>query len=113
MSKNRKRSPPESQKAKKDDTRFTQMYHSQLTSKAFFKLSNTAKIIYIYMREYATNKYEFKYPRRIYTNICTPPTFNKIIDELVQNGFIITIISGKSTGNENIYRFSDKWQNIN
>lgn len=103
---------PDKWKATKDDTRFVQMYHSQITSKAFFNLSNKAKIIYLYMRDYATTNYEFSFPYRIYKNICTPPTFNKAIDELIINGFIITVISGKSVGNENVYRFSDKWQNI-
>lgn len=92
-----------------NDTKFVQLYHSQMIHKNFLKLSSTAKIVYIYMLDYSNGKMKTEFPNSIYSTITTRPTFLKAINELCEKGFIEIVESGRFTRTKNIYKFTSKW----
>lgn len=111
MSSKRKRSPPETWKTKKGDEKFVAMYHEMINDISYTSLSKTARLIYMYMRDYSNGAFEFTYPYRMYKNICSKSTFSNCINELEEHGFIKLKINGKFTRTENVYNFSNQWQN--
>ncbi len=90
---------------------FIRLSHSLLTHKSFLSLSNSAKMVYIYMVNYSKGNREFSFPYKIYKKITSKPTFNKCIKELHNKGFIEVIENGKFTRTENIYKFLSEWSN--
>ena len=98
------------------------IYASMIQSQAWQKLSNNARVLYLYMKlQYFGVKQEEK-PRGqadlfyfnkamatktygLYTNMAQ---FRKDRDMLVQYGFIDEIEKGKNTRTKSIYRFSDR-----
>lgn len=97
-------------KAESGDTKFVQLHHSLLNHAAFSALTPTTRLLYIYMRDYSNGKYEFTYPYKIYKNICTKACFQTALKALRDNGFIKIKFHGKESRTENIYTFSDEWQ---
>ena len=92
-----------------NDTKFVQLYHSQLTHKNFVSLSSVAKVVYIYMLDYSNGNMITTFPHKIYKTITTKPTFIKCIKELTEKGFIEIEESGRFTRTENKYKFLYKW----
>ena len=92
-----------------NNTKFVQLYHSQMTHRKFLKLSSTSKIVYIYMLDYSNGSMTTEFPKSIYSTFTTTPTFLKAIDELCEKGFIEVIESGRFTRTKNIYKFISKW----
>lgn len=89
--------------------KFIQLYHSQITHKNFLNLSNSAKVVYMYMIDYSNGKMETTFPNKIYSIITSKPTFFKSIKELSKKGFLEVIESGRFNHKENKYKFLCDW----
>ena len=103
---------------------FASIYIPMMQSKAWANLKNGARVLYLYMKaQYRGQKnladhpeidFEFsqglaKNVYHLYTNM---EQFRKDRDSLIENGFIEVVENGRFTRTRNIYRFSDKWQDI-
>lgn len=91
--------------------RFIGIPHDFMTHPNFISLSPNAKIIYLYMTDYATyNIREFPFPRKIYKGLVCNSTFEKAIKELEEHGFIEKTFNGKPYMKENLYSFIESWK---
>ena len=115
MSKKKYIKPPWKYDHNKDtptnNTKLTQLYHSQLIHKNFTQLSSNAKVIYIYMLDYSNGSQTTTFPHSIYKDIVSKPTFIKCINELIEKGFIEITKNGRFTRTENEYKFISNWCN--
>ena len=99
-------------KRKKIKPSFSAITHSMLMSDAYFQLTDRAKILYLYMIDYANGKKRYTFPKSIYSKIMTNETFKKKKLELINLGFIEEIQNGKNTRTKNVYEFIDTWKTI-
>ena len=90
---------------------------TMLMSDAWANLSGTAQNLYIFMRlQYDGSSLEFSFNRALwlktYKLFTSPNAFYKYRDELITQGFIKVLESGKNTRTKAIYQFSDEWQKV-
>ena len=113
----------ESKKQKGDVS--ANIYASMVQSPAWWKLTPRARDLYVHMKlqlygqktipdrepEYFYfNKAMWKEVYPLYTN---QGQFYKDRDSLVENGFIEIVERGQNTRTKAIYKFSDRWQEVN
>jgi len=101
---------------KPHEGRYAVDYHVRLTKnmlqdEKFLNLSANAKILYIYMKDWAGVKDKFEYSASLAKNLMSMPTFFKARDELIKIGFIdyansIRAREKKETGT---YKLSERW----
>ena len=93
-----------------DEKYFVRLGATLLQSEAFLKLSNKAKIAYIYMIAAAKDGAEFIFPAREHARIMARATFAAAKRELIEAGFITEKENGYTERKETIYRFSLNWR---
>ena len=98
----------EGRKSKDKHIRLTK---DMLNSKAYLSLSNTAKVLYNYMKLWASGEQEFDYSKSLGSKIVSPATYTNNIKELVDKGFIERVYISTGGGHKpNRYKFSSNWQ---
>jgi len=114
--------PFESSRGSKDIS--APIYASMVQSSAWLKLSNNARVLYMYMKlqKYGAKDIPgwdelcFYFNASMYTEVYKLYTnrtqFRKDRQQLIDNGFIEIMEDGTLTRTKNIYRFSDKWQTL-
>jgi len=100
------------------------LYATMLQSQAYKNLTNGARTLYTFMKlqlygaknltDHPNTDFVFNWGMAsktygIYTN---KKQFRIDRDRLVEYGFIEVVECGKNTRTKNIYRFSDKWQEV-
>lgn len=75
----------------------------------FISLSNSSKVLYIYMRMWGYPKPEVDYAISLSKPYMSKNTFLKSIIELEKKGFIDIVFSNKFSHRPNRYKFSDRW----
>lgn len=101
----------EGRKTKDKHIRLT---NNMLLDKNYIELSNSAKVLYNYMKLWACGNDEFDYAKSLPSkmNILSEATVLKAIRELIERGFIERIYFSSGGGHKsNRYKFSSKWQN--
>ena len=76
----------------------------------FLNLNPLTQIIYLQMCLAAVGKIEFIFPHAKYRKLCSKGGFAKAEAELISNGFIEKLESGRFTRTPNKYRFSFRWK---
>lgn len=103
-------SPWLSARADNKEKRFIQVGDSLLFSKAYQSLSSGAVRLYFAMAMEASGKIEFQFPLSVAKKHgFSQASFRRYITELEKSKFI-TINSGRTTREPNIYRFSFLWK---
>lgn len=98
--------------------KYVGMCLTQLMSDAWHNLSGCAQNLYLFMRlQYnGSNDLEFNFNQSLYNKkyklYTSGSQFKKHYTELIENGFIKLIENGKTTRTNNIFAFSDDWQNV-
>lgn len=96
--------------------RFVRMPEGLLCSPQYIGLSNSAKVLYSYMRDWAKANEEFDYAESmiIGLGVMTGGTFRKARDELVERGFIeyTNKHNARDKRQSGHYRFSRKWHGL-
>ena len=88
------------------------MTHSMLLNDNFLQLSSEAKVLYLYMSDYANGQIEFEFPKSRYNKLMCNETFKNKKRELIEYGFIEEIANGRFTRTNNKYKFTGKWKSI-
>ena len=88
---------------------YIRLAKSLIMDKNFIELSNSAKVLYIYMKLWAYPKQEFQYTIKISSRLMSKNTFLKSVAELVQKGFIKITWCNRFSHQPNQYEFSYKW----
>lgn len=94
------------------------LYHTELNHSNFKELSVYAKVLYMYMKDFAYNSKaffnneSFKYSVRLVKDIldCSLQKANDTIHELEQKGFIERQNNSKHSRQTSEWKFSSKWQ---
>ena len=98
---------------------YTKIYKDMLFSNAFCSLSSDAKVLYIYMNDWAYhsknyyNEHEFEFSLGLVQNILkvSLPTSVKLIKELLTGGFIERTNNSKYSKQVSKFKFSELWKN--
>ena len=96
----------------KSEDRHIRITHSMLMNEKFKQISYSAKVLYMYMKEYASGSEQFEYPQQLALRnkvINSSATFETAKKELIENGFIEVVRCCKCSRIPNLYKFSDKW----
>ena len=108
----------------KGDNLSANIYASMMQSRAWENLTNNARVVYVYMKlqyygqkpiqghpphHFYMNQATLQKTYKLYTNM---KQFRKDRQMLIDNGFIEVVESGRFTRTKNIYKLSDKWQQI-
>lgn len=122
MAKRHKFTPSDFEKSGSSNLSAT-IYASMLNSDNWMKLSNNAKVLYMYMKlQYygqnpkpiPTRQDTFYFNKSLYMEkyglYKNGAQFTRDKNQLIQYGFIEEIENGHTTRTKNIYRFSDKWK---
>ena len=116
------------QRGKKQKESFAKVYESMLQSNAFKSLNAKQQILYIYckLQYYGKRKPSKDYKEQFQENTCFYMNWGKALDynlytesssrnfyrdmkKLEEKGFIEKLKSGQKHKEKNVYRFSDKW----
>lgn len=92
----------------KDDI-YIRLTKRLMMDKKFITLSNSAKVLYVYMRMWAYPKKQFNYTIGTSKLLMSKNTFLKCINELEKSGFINVLYRNKLSHQMNVYEFSDRW----
>jgi len=101
--------------SKKDDgfeKRYTRIASTQLASEPMRTLSASAFKILIYMKIEAGGRKEFTFSNVKYRAFMSKPTFFKVLNELVEKGFIDIKERNKNQRISNVYLFSERWKDL-
>lgn len=99
----------EGEKQKDKHVRLTK---SMLMSKAYKELKNSSKVLYIYMKLWASGEEEFDFANSLGNKILSHSTIISSIRDLIQKGFIEPVYISNGGGKKpNRYRFSPNWTN--
>ncbi|MCC8073435.1 MAG: hypothetical protein LIO62_04850 [Clostridiales bacterium] len=115
---------PKSQPFDGKSKRFLNINQETLLSENFKHLSNSAKLLYFYMRmeQFGVNEKEHpekdnkkfyftqKQYKEKYNIFSSPNAFINARDELINAGFIDCIADNSYTRQMNIYKYSDRWK---
>ncbi len=104
-------SPWETLNADGKEKRYIRIANTQLVSPVMRSLSNSAFRIYTNMRMESGGNISFTFPYSKYKSYMTRPTFEKVVDELVNTGFIEVVQRNANLRKANVYRFSEGWKN--
>lgn len=85
---------------------------SMLLSDNYLKLSNSAKVVYSYMKLWACGENVFQYSQSNSNKYMSNKTYIKARDELIDKGFIEYVATNQFAHIPNSYKFSDKWREI-
>lgn len=94
---------------KNKSKKFVMVYHDQLFDDKFKKMKSSSQLLYIRMLDYSNGQQTTHYPRRMYKDLMSSATFNTCVKELINNGFIELVESGRFNHKENLYKFSTHW----
>ena len=94
------------------ENRYVRFGNSLLMDYNFKSLSNSAKVIYMYMKIESAGNQIFEFPYKKYSSIVTKPTFSKAKDELIKKGFIEIESDRKNICKSTIYKFSENWKEL-
>ena len=83
----RKKSPFKTYEGIKQNDKHIRLTESMLTSKPYIALSNSAKVLYSYMKLWACGKDEFEYPITLCLKFMSNPTFQTAKVELIHYRF--------------------------
>lgn len=100
------------------------LYASMLQSPAWYQLSNNAKVLYLYMKLqlYGQRNLDghdtdcFYFNKSMYTQTyplyLNGAQFRRDCKQLIRCGFIDEVENGRFSRTKNIYRFSDRWKQV-
>lgn len=91
---------------------FVALPHSLLMNDNFKSLSPGAKLLYIYMMDYANSQKYFTFPHSIYENLMSNQGFYNSRNLLIKQGFIEEVTNGRFTREANQYKFSTEWKKL-
>jgi len=91
------------------DEKYIRITRTMLNHKNFIALSNNAKILYIYMRDWGYPVNKVNYSISLSKKLMSKNTFLKCIKELEYYGFIKTTWSNKFSHKPNEYTFIPNW----
>lgn len=98
-------------KGSESEKHYSRYGDSLLDSPKLCKLNGIARLVYLYMVRAAAGKQEFTFAREFYIKRgFSPPSVNRAIKELIEEGFICRKTSGKLTRTPNIYEFISQWK---
>lgn len=97
-------------KANGIEKRYIRLADTLLCSAAARGLSPSAFKILTYMKVEAAGKKDFQFPCRKYIDFMTKPTFQKVLKELEEAGFIDIVSRNKNLRIANEYTFSSRWK---
>ena len=84
---------------------------SMLTNENYLSLTNSSKILYIYMKLWSIGNKTFQFSYNLATNIIkNRKTIYNSLNELEQKGFIEVISKSKQVGFGTKYCLSNKWK---
>ena len=97
---------------------YTKLYRDLIFSNSFKNISADAKILYVYMNDWAfgsKNYYdekEFEYSLGMVQSIMNVslPTAVKLIKELIENGLLERTNNSRYSKHISKFKFSDKWK---
>ena len=92
------------------DKRFIQLGVSFFEHPAVLGLTPSELKLYLYAIKEAGQNREFELPRAISKKFMAPTTFHDAMEGLNKKGFIETTIKGKTTRENNRYRFIFNWK---
>ncbi|NCC88298.1 MAG: hypothetical protein EOM05_10640 [Clostridia bacterium] len=92
------------------EKRFIQLGVSFFEHPAVLGLTPSELKLYLYAIKEAGQNREFELPRAISKKFMSPPTFHDAMEGLNKKGFIETIVKGKTTRENNRYRFVFGWK---
>jgi hypothetical protein len=106
----KKKAPFKDYEGSKLNDKHLRLTNDMLISQNFMSLSNSAKVVYVYMKLWACGKDEFQYPKSLAEKYMNGKTFLKAKDELIEKGFIDFVSGNKFAHIPNTYKFSCKWK---
>ena len=92
------------------EKRFIQVGVSLFESPSILGLTPSEFKLYLYAIKEAGPSRDFEFPRAISKKIMAPATFSGAMNGLIKKGFIKTTVKGKSTRENNRYRFAFDWK---
>ena len=106
----RKKAPFKSYEGKKSNDKHIRLTADMMTNQKFLDLSNSSKVLYMYMKLWALGNEEFEYAETLSNKFMSKVTFYKARDELIDKGFIKLIATNKFAHIKNKYKFSSNWR---
>lgn len=92
------------------DKRFSQVGVSFFEHPAVLGMTPSEFKLYMYAIKEAGQSREFELPRTVYKKMMSPSTFHNAMRGLVRKGFIEITLKGKTTRENNRYRFVFDWK---
>jgi len=99
-----------------ESNHYLRLTHTLLRHEKFLKLSSSAKVLYVFMRDWSGKNELFKYSASMSLDYMTKPTYYKARDELCKAGFIIWLNKPRASKNNRYdgyetaeFEFSDRW----
>lgn len=106
----RKKAPFKNYEGKKSNDKHIRLTADMMTNQKFLDLSNSSKVLYMYMKLWALGNEEFEYAETLSNKYMSKATFYKARDELIDSGFIKIIATNKFAHIPNKYKFSFNWR---
>ena len=106
----RKNAPFKSYEGDKQKDKHIRKTATMMLSDNYLSLSNSAKVVYDYMKLWACGETEFEYSQSRALMYMSNKTFVKARDELEEKGFIEYVATNQYAHIPNKYKFSDKWK---
>lgn len=106
----RKKAPFKDYEGSKQNDKHIRKTENMMLSDNYLKLSNSAKVVYDYMKLWACGDLEFQYAKSLAEKYMNGKTFLKAKDELIEKGFIEYVSGNRFAHIPNTYKFSSKWK---